>query len=66
MTRIRIRNRGEETECAFCGFPLYVGDSAELRAEQVLCSPACADRYREALELRHDDAAAHAFGTPID
>ena len=66
LTPYRIRSTAEETSCDWCGFPLYVGDSATLKADSVFCSPACADRYREALALRRDDEAAHAFGSPID
>lgn len=65
MSAYVIRRHDEETTCEWCGFPLYVGDSALESADRIFCSSGCASRYREALALRQDDEAAHAFGVPI-
>ena len=65
MSRYVIRHHSEETDCDWCGFPLYVGDSALESADRIFCSSGCASRYREALALRQDDEAAHAFGELI-
>lgn len=64
MTAYRIRTRDEETACEWCGFPLYVGDSAVLTRDLVFCGRTCAATYRERLELRHDDDACHGHGAP--
>jgi len=39
----RISNRDEETDCGYCGCPLYVGDSAYEAGDKAFCSPACYD-----------------------
>jgi hypothetical protein len=65
MSRDRIRSHAEETDCDWCGWPMYVGDPATFRFDLAFCSPACADRYREARELKHDDDACHGRGVPI-
>ena len=66
MSAYAIRRRAEETTCEWCGFPLYVGDSALESADRIFCSSGCVSRYREALALRQDEDAAVANGTPID
>ena len=66
MSAYVIRRHGEETTCEWCGFPLYVGDRALQAGDWIYCGRTCAAEHRERLELRHDDDACHANGTPID
>ena len=66
MSSSRIRSHSEEADCDWCGWPMYLGDSAHYAREHVFCSPECADRYRETLALREDEDAAATFGAAID
>ena len=40
MSHYEIRS-GEETDCAYCGWPFDVGDSAWEAEDQAFCSRAC-------------------------
>lgn len=44
--RYRIRNRLEECQCGFCGYPLYVGDVAYEYVSEAFCSVTCCRRSR--------------------
>ncbi len=43
MTKYTIKKRNEETECCYCGYPLYVEDTAYLSKDErrVYCSKVC-------------------------
>ena len=66
MSRYVIRHHSEETDCDWCGWPMYGGDAAHYAREHVFCSSECVDRYREALALRQDEDAAATFRAAID
>jgi hypothetical protein len=44
-SRYRIDHHSEETTCAQCAEPLYVGDYAHEKDHEVFCSTGCANRY---------------------
>jgi hypothetical protein len=43
MERYTIKDRSEESECQYCGYPLYVGDRAMEHNDGVYCSKTCAN-----------------------
>jgi hypothetical protein len=48
MTKIiTIQNTSEETDCNYCGMPLYTGDEAVLWDDKVFCSPTCRSDYAQ-------------------
>ena len=53
MKRHTIRHHREETDCAWCGWPLDVGDVATIGADsELFCSEVCA---KKELPKYHDD-----------
>jgi hypothetical protein len=44
--RYRINGKGEETECAFCGYPLFHNDEAYEYVSDVFCSISCCRKSR--------------------
>ena len=42
MQTYTIHDRSEETDCSYCGMPLYVGDKAVDADIDVFCSEICA------------------------
>ncbi len=44
--RYRITGREEETECGFCGYPLFSGDDAYEYVGSVFCSVSCCRKSR--------------------
>ncbi|RIK27791.1 MAG: hypothetical protein DCC55_39190, partial [Chloroflexi bacterium] len=44
-TRYRISHHSQETTCAQCAEPLYVGAYAHEVGDEVFCSTTCANRY---------------------
>jgi len=42
MDKYEIRHSTEETDCDWCGMPLYVGDTAWEQAGRAYCSRHCA------------------------
>jgi hypothetical protein len=42
MQTIIIRNIAEETQCNYCGRPLYTGDHATVHGGDVYCQSICA------------------------
>lgn len=65
MTPYRIRSAAEETSCEWCGFPLYVGDSAIELDDRIYCGRSCATEHRQRLELQRDDDASHGRRRPM-
>jgi len=48
-----IRGLAQETDCDWCGMPLYHGDEAiETDTGGIACSRRCADRYDDQAEER--------------
>ena len=61
----RINHHTEETQCAGCGYPLYVGDTAhEDKVEGVViaiyCNRSCADRHFNQL-VSEDAGPIHGY-----
>ncbi len=44
--KYKIQKREEETECSYCAFPLYIGDSVLYREEKPYCSEKCANLHK--------------------
>ncbi len=47
MKRYRVQHVDEETQCAWCGFPFYVGDVYTERGAEAFCSMTCAASYAD-------------------
>lgn len=51
--RYRIAHHSQETTCAQCAEPLYVGDYAHEQDHEVFCSTVCANRFFHQEEYTH-------------
>lgn len=47
MKRVRVMRVDEECQCAWCGFPFYVGDVYTERHDEPFCSMTCAASYAD-------------------
>ena len=44
--KYQVHNRQEEGDCCFCGYPLYIGDTAYEYVGSIFCSIACCRKSR--------------------
>jgi hypothetical protein len=67
MIKYTIKRRDEETECCYCAYPLFIGDTAYMSADErnVYCSKACAGVTEPAAESMLEKAASATYGRRV-